>query len=114
MTVSGGDVGFVKVLPKCLRVLCRFGDDDEIHQCAGHTHRFRIRNAIHNALNLGDDDATMVFRRLRDRQHLADEPFAFHGQIAAPIGTRGANESHRNGKRAVTQPRFIIEREALH
>jgi hypothetical protein len=50
------------------------GDDVKSTRMPGTRTAFGSGSAIHHALHLRDDDAAVVFRRLRDGQHLADQP----------------------------------------
>ena len=106
----GGDKGLVEFSAKVWSCSPAPRDDDVVHQHARHAHRLRIGDAIHDALHLGDDDAAVIFRGLRDGQHLADDALAFHGEIAARVGAGGANEPdmHRHG--LVAQPLLAVER----
>ena len=111
--VTGGDVGRVEGFAKGLLVITPGADDEMIDEQARDTDGFGIGDAINDPLDLSNDDATVIFGGLGEREDVSDEALALKGEVALGIGTGGADEGDVNGNGLVAQPGLAIEVEAL-
>jgi hypothetical protein len=64
-----------------------FGNDDDVEQVAGDANGARVQRArLDDLLDLADDNAAVVVRRLRHRQRVEIADFVFHADVAVHLG----------------------------
>ena len=88
--------------------------DDHVDQRSRDAHRLRVIDATDCPLDLRDDDAAVVPRRLRDRKDIPDDPLPLHGKIPASVRAGGPDQSDMDREGSVAQPLIAVEFEPLH
>ncbi len=94
--------------------LGRIGDDDAIDEDARHLDVLRLDRAVgDDALDLRDDDAAVVVRGHRLRQHVERQRFLLHAEVAERIGAGRADQRDVDRRGLVEQPLLAIDLDQL-